>query len=737
MMGQEGLSFLPSGLATILGCVILVVAACFCWTAWQRSGFRSAIGWMEMFRFVLVLLVVVTLWQPEWVSFSRSDQSDVLVVLADTSDSMLTKDVIDDTSADGQIRSRADAIQPFVEDAFWDFSSSAGSKPTRVVFETFSSQLEPAQQASDLNAGLLQVLETHSQLRGVVLLSDGDWNFGQPPIQAATRYRMKGVPVFAVGIGSRTPLPDLELVGMDAPTFAVAHKPLRIPFNLSSSLGQDRDVFVRLYVDGEQVAEEMVRIAAMGKKTQSLNWTPRATGDVELELVLSNDPMDLIEENNRITAPMSVREEQLKVLVVESYPRWEYRYLRNALERDPGVEVTCLLFHPKLSQVGGGRSYIKEFPTASELSRFDVVFLGDVGIGPKQMTAEQALDLKQLVSSQASGLVFIPGRYGWQESLASSPLEELYPVLPDLEQPKGIGTPDKGHFSLTESGRRSLLTKLADTDEENAEIWRRLPGFNWYAGIQRAKVGTEILAVHERASAQGGRVPLIVTKTFGTGKVLFMGTDGAWRWREGVEDRYHYRFWGQVARWMAYQRQKAQGKSMRLFFSPERPRVDDQVTLNANVLDELGGFLDEGSVVVETQAPSGKKESIRLQAGEGDARGLFSGTFAPKEPGPYRLIATSEETGASIETDLSVFGAHRERQGRQARFDVLEEIASVTHGKLVDIHEVGQLLQHLRELPEPEPVLHRTRLWAHPVWCGFLIFMMGIFWIGRKMTGTI
>ena len=48
-------------------------------------------------------------------------------------------------------------------------------------------------------------------------------------------------------------------------------------------------------------------------------------------------------------------------------------------------------------------------------------------------------------------------------------------------------------------------------------------GFNWYAGIQRAKVGTEILAVHERASAEAGRVPLIVTKTFGTGKVLFMG----------------------------------------------------------------------------------------------------------------------------------------------------------------------------------------------------------------------
>ena len=82
-----------------------------------------------------------------------------------------------------------------------------------------------------------------------------------------------------------------------------------------------------------------------------------------------------------LTAPIAIREEKLRVLVVESYPRWEYRYLRNALSRDPGVEVSCLLFHPGLSKPGGGnKDYIKEFPAGlDELSKFDVVFLGDVG----------------------------------------------------------------------------------------------------------------------------------------------------------------------------------------------------------------------------------------------------------------------------------------------------------------------------------------------------------------------
>ena len=77
----------------------------------------------------------------------------------------------------------------------------------------------------------------------------------------------------------------------------------------------------------------------------------------------------------------------------------------------------------------------------------------------------------------------------------------------------------------------------------------------------------------------------LVTQTFGAGKVLFMGTDGAWRWRKGVEDKYHYRFWGQVVRWMAYQRNMAKGETMRLYYSPDQPQLGKSVTLKANVME--------------------------------------------------------------------------------------------------------------------------------------------------------
>ena len=50
---------------------------------------------------------------------------------------------------------------------------------------------------------------------------------------------MKGVPVFAVPVGSPTRLPDVELLSLDAPTFGVAGKSVRIPFTIESSLPRE------------------------------------------------------------------------------------------------------------------------------------------------------------------------------------------------------------------------------------------------------------------------------------------------------------------------------------------------------------------------------------------------------------------------------------------------------------------------------------------------------------------
>ena len=424
------------------------------------------------------------------------------------------------------------------------------------------------------------------------------------------------------------------------------------------------------------------------------------------------------------------------MLIVETLPRWEFRFLRNALQRDPGVELSCLLLRPELGP-GGGADYISEFPESlEELSKFDVVVLGDVGVGENQLTREQCALIRGLVENQASGVVFLPGRQGNQFTLLDTELSDLIPVVLDEKNKEGFPETLATPLNLTTEGRASLLTMLGDSEEENPEIWRRLPGFFWHAPVIRAKGGTEVLATHANRRGPYGAVPLMVTKAAGGGKVLFMGIDSAWRWRRGVEDLYHYRFWGQVARWMSYQRNMAAGQRVRLFYAPERPEPGATVTLNANAFDVNGAPLKEGAVSVDITSPDGKSQRIELQKNETEW-GSYTGRFKIDLPGSWKLRATV--FGASelpTETTILAQGVDIEKTGQPARPTVLEEIAKVSRARSILPDQLPELIGEIDALPEPRPLENRIPLWSHWATLVLLILLSGIFWVGRKWNGA-
>lgn len=727
----RALTFMGSPWTLALAVLAVAATAVLSFVAWRRSGYQRSIGALELLRLMLVLAAGVLLNQPEWVETYRPAEKPAVAVLWDASASMATRDVTGDRG-DSTATTRSAAVAPLASEATW----TELAERFEIVTQPFSGEDDGG--ATNLHDPLAAALERFPRLRGVVLASDGDWNTGAPPVEAASRLRMRGVPVIAVPAGRPDRLPDLELVSLDAPTFGVIGKSVRIPFSIESSLPRAHRVTVTLKTsDGYETLKE-ISVAPQGRTSDWVVWKPTEAGDYAVSLTVPRLPEETIHDNNELSAPISIREEKLRVLVVESKPRWEYRYLRNALSRDPGVEVACLLFHPGLSKVGGGnRDYITKFPEGrDELATFDVVFLGDVGVEEGQLSVNDCRLLRGLVEQQASGLVFLPGMLGKQFSLIQSPLADLYPVVLDEAQPSGWGSRLPSQFQLTASGQRSLLTKLADSVDENIDVWDNLPGFQWYAPVLRAKAGTEVLCVHQEATNQYGRLPLLVTNTFGAGKVLFMGTDAAWRWRKGVEDKYHYRFWAQVVRWMAYRRHMAAGESMRLYYTPDQPGVRQTVALTANVMDASGEPLADGDVVARIVAPSGRSQSIQLSA-VGEEWGAFAGSYVTREPGKHQVTLSSPTTGATLETSFYVQGAVREPVGRPARPEVLEEIARITQGAVLATGDVDEMVRFVSRLPEPPPAVRRLRLWADPRVAGLFTLLLGVFWIGRKAVGLI
>ncbi len=728
----------PTPLTLWIGIIALILVGVLSIVSWRRSPHRGRTAVLEIMRCLAALAVVILLWQPEWLTILHPDTKPQITILWDDSKSMTTIDATLPTvlSDKAEVVSRAEWVKKCLDSDIWKPLEANGANDVTAIPFATPPEEDAATAGTNLETPLDDLLAKETNLRAVVLLSDGDYNLGQPPVAAAQKLRLRGIPLFPIPVGSKVRLPDLDLLSVTAPTYGIVGENVQIPFTIRSSLDRQVRTIVRLRDDSGHERTKDIVIPPNSETYDSILWRLEKEGSSTLELSVPVADGELVATNNSRKFTITGKPERIRVLLIESLPRWEYRFLRNALERDPGVEVSCLLFHPALGP-GEGKDYIKEFPSKlEELAKYDVIFIGDVGVTKDQLTKEQCTLIRGLVENQASGLIFMPGSQGNQFSLLDTDLSDLMPVILDDTNPKGMAESIPSPLTLTTEGRTSLLTMLGNNEEENPEIWRRLPGFYWHAPVIKAKGGAEVLAVHGNRRGKFGPIPLLVTKPAGSGKVLFMGIDSAWRWRRGVEDLYHYRFWGQVARWMSYQRNMASGQRVRLFYNPERPEPGATVTLNANAFDPNGAPLKEGSVFVDITSPDGRSQRIELQK-NATAWGAYSGRFKADLPGAWKLRATA--TGAEdkpLETTILAQGVEIEKTGQPSRPEVLEEMAKVSRGRVIQPAQLADLIKEITALPEPRPLENRIPLWSHWATVAALVTFLGIFWIGRKLNGA-
>jgi len=245
-----------------------------------------------------------------------------------------------------------------------------------------------------------------------------------------------------------------------------------------------------------------------------------------------------------------------------------------------------------------------------------------------------------------------------------------------------------------------------------------------------------VLGVHASMRNAWGRIPLLVSRPAGNGKVLFMGTDSAWRWRRGVEDKFHYRFWSQVVRWMAHQRHLAGKDGIRLSYTPEAPNAGETVFVQATVLDAGGFPLEKGDVTGRVMGPDGELEDLGFES-LGGGWGVFKTRFTPRTGGEFKLRIESRDAGRKLESRISVTQPTRGRVGQPANHSVLRELAGITGGELALTRGLNDVLRAITLLPEPKPIENRIRLWANPWWGGFILLLLTIYWTGRKLAGMI
>jgi hypothetical protein len=105
--------------------------------------------------------------------------------------------------------------------------------------------------------------------------------------------------------------------------------------------------------------------------------------------------------------------------------------------------------------------------------------------------------------------------------------------------------------------------------------------------------------------------------------------------------------------------------------------------------------------------------------------------------GRYEVEIVCADVGHRVQTTIDVASPKREKLGVPARKHVLREIAEISGGIAGQTETFGDILTKIGLLPERRPAERRLLLWCHPLWCAFIVFLLGSYWVNRKLLGMI
>lgn len=257
------LSLHPTASSVILTVLVMAAGIWISHIACKRNR-RPLTFKLEILRLAILGFICFLLFQPEWVITSAPQEKPKVSILEDRSGSMETQDV---EISPQHVVTRTAYVQELLKG-----NSTESLNDTHVVeYATFSVSPSPdspdyAMAGTDLAKPLEDAMQSSDNLRAVIMFTDGSHNASSSVLTQAQRMRTRGVPLFIIPAGSPSPLPDLALQDVKAPTYGIIGETVQIPFTIKSTLGKEtRATLAMTSRDTGKTVTRTVTIPAQGR----------------------------------------------------------------------------------------------------------------------------------------------------------------------------------------------------------------------------------------------------------------------------------------------------------------------------------------------------------------------------------------------------------------------------------------------------------------------------------------
>ena len=562
---------------------------------------------------------------------------------------------------------------------------------------SFLRSSQPQGKETLLGAGLLELLETRrgTPPAAVVLLSDGITTRGPLPSDAAEVAKQQGIPIFCVGLGQEQILRDLELVEVLAPANAWIDDLVIIEALVAAPGFEGKSYEMQLLVEGQsEPVDRQTQTAGKPGEDQrvTLAWRPTRGGDYTLTVRIVPREEEVNTDNNQRTISLHVREQRLKVLLAAGEPNYDYRFLKDLLQREALVELRVLLQDADVefreTDARGEIISLPLFPlTAEELKSYAVVILCD--IDPRRCGQAAGRNLSEYVRG-GGGVVMLPGQRHWPAVIRASDFAELLPV--GLEQAVWSEALTDSKFAWraepSQLGQTKAALQLGDKPAENERWWReRLdPLYQRLNGL-RLKPAAQVL-VNSIGGQPSTTDPLVISRYVGAGQVLFHASDETWRWRARHGGPAYVRYWMQTLRQLGRAGLDAEDSVARLFTDRRQYRAGDTARLLAMI--PTAKLTDRTTVVAQIESTSGVSRRYTLTLDPRQPT-FLSGPPITLTSGEYqaRIVEPAEFTSAEAHWTVLAAPGELDRTGLDAA--ELQRTAAVSRGTYARYSEAEQL----------------------------------------------
>jgi hypothetical protein len=591
--------------------------------------------------------------------------------------------------------------------------------------------LNPVGSETRLGEALRRVLdeERGRPLAGIILVTDGRNNAGVSPesvIRSLTAQRDQRPaaaeqvpPLYVIGLGTVRNITAVRVADVEAPprafagdayllrahieSFGLSNTPVTVELlrrkpgeppeaaqqvaTVTETLSQDGQIVVVPFKLGpEDQPGTIVYTVRVRPPSSNIRPTPDMQHDKQVEIV----------------------DQKTRVLLLAGGPSREYQFLRNQLKRDPTMIVHVLLqtARPGISQ--DADRILDDFPRdrrelfgdgTADNPGYDCIVCFDPDW--RRLSPEQITLLEEWVSSEAGGLIVIPGPVHtdtWAQSQREGmdKLRALYPVefhrhftllensKFDRDEAFPIRFVDENNDRASRDGPSAEFLWLGDNEPQSSAAWKSFRGVYGYYPVKGAK---PLATVHARfgdpsSDPEQGGVVYMCSQFYGAGRVFYLGSGEMYRIR-AVDEAYFETFYTKLIRHVSQGRLLRGTSRGRLDVKGDRFPLGSTVAVVAQLKNERLEPLQADKVILKLYFPDDRTVRDVELAAQPDRPGSFAGQFGVYQQGTYKLlleIPGAEGSERFLSRSIDVRLPDRERENTQRNDPLLTQLATATRG---------------------------------------------------------